>query len=146
MNLAKTCYRGTIALLLLFPYTITKAQHAPCVDFPTVTFVGRSYNLSKDVKNLLIASATKVKDNPECRIKVKGFCSSSKNIQQLSWERVNSVVSFLIENEGIRPERIIFLYGEADGDCNTVEILSAQPGEEGPSFVPAPHPNLRRKR
>jgi outer membrane protein OmpA-like peptidoglycan-associated protein len=114
-------------------------------DLPSVTFKPRSITLSNDAKALLATAAQKIKDNPNCKIAVIGYCSSSKAEQQLSWDRVNAVISYLVDKEGINQDRFIFKYGEMGGDCNTVDLRDGT-GEEGPTTVPAPHPNLRRGR
>ncbi|HUP14147.1 MAG TPA: OmpA family protein, partial [Niastella sp.] len=114
-------------------------------DLPSVTFKAKSITLSNDAKALLASAATKVKENPNCKIAVIGYCSSSKSEQQLSWDRVNSVISYLVDKEGIGQDRFIFKYGETGGDCNTVDLRDGS-GDEGPTTVPAPHPNLRRGR
>ncbi len=113
-------------------------------DLPSVTFKGKTVTLSKDAKALLASVAQKIRDNAECKIAVVGYCSSSKAEQQLSWDRVNAVINHLVEKEGISADRFIFKYGEMGGDCNTVDLRDGT-GEEGPTTVPAPHPNLRRR-
>jgi hypothetical protein len=101
--------------------------------------------LSNDAKALLASAAQKIKDNPNCKIAVIGYCSSSKSEQQLSWDRVNAVISYFVDKEGINQDRFIFKYGEMGGDCNTVDLRDGT-DVEGPTTVPAPHPNLRRGR
>jgi outer membrane protein OmpA-like peptidoglycan-associated protein len=114
-------------------------------DLPSVTFKAKSITLSNDAKALLASAATKIKENPNCKIAVIGYCSSSKSEQQLSWDRVNAVISYLVDKEGIGQDRFIFKYGETGGDCNTVDLRDGT-NDEGPTTVPAPHPNLRRGR
>lgn len=120
--------------------------HGPCNigDLPSITFNGRSVSLSNDARALLASVAQKIRDNAACKIAVVGYCSSSKSEQQLSWDRVNSVINYLIEKEGIGADRFIFKYGQEGGDCNTVDLRDGT-SEEGPTTVPAPHPNLRRR-
>jgi len=122
-----------------------KAKACGIGDLPSVTFKAKSITLSNDAKALLASAAQKIKDNPNCKIAVIGYCSSSKSEQQLSWDRVNAVISYLVDKEGINQDRFIFKYGETGGDCNTVDLRDGT-GEEGPTTVPAPHPNLRRGR
>ncbi|OQP51265.1 hypothetical protein A4H97_27180 [Niastella yeongjuensis] len=114
-------------------------------NLPSVTFKAKSITLSNDAKALLASAASQIKNNPDCKIAVVGYCSSSKSEQQLSWDRVNAVISYLVDKEGISQDRFIFKYGEAGGDCNTVDLQDGT-GQEGPTTVPAPHPNLRRGR
>ena len=113
-------------------------------DLPSITFSGRSVSLSNDARALLASVAQKIRDNAACKIAVVGYCSSSKSEQQLSWDRVNAVINYLIEREGIGADRFIFKYGQEGGDCNTVDLRDGT-NEEGPTTVPAPHPNLRRR-
>jgi OmpA-OmpF porin, OOP family len=113
-------------------------------DLPSITFKGKTVVLSKDAKALLASVAQKMRDNSDCKIAVVGYCSTNKTEQQLSWDRVNSVINHLVEKEGISADRFIFKYGEMNGDCNTVDLRDGT-GEEGPTTVPAPHPNLRRR-
>ena len=114
-------------------------------DLPSITFRAKSIALSNDAKALLASSAAKIRDNSGCKIAVVGYCSSSKSEQQLSWDRVNAVINYLVEKEGISSERFVFKYGETGGDCNTVDLRDGTQ-EEGPTTVPAPHPGLRRQR
>ena len=111
---------------------------------PSVTFTGNSVRLSEDARSLLASTAARLRNNPECRIVVIGYCASTKSEQQRSWDRVNAVINHLVEKEGISADRLIFQYGMEGGDCNTVDLRAAASGEQGPNNVPAPHPNLRR--
>jgi outer membrane protein OmpA-like peptidoglycan-associated protein len=124
---------------------MARAKDCGIGDLPSVTFKAKSITLSNDAKALLASAATKIKENPNCKIAVIGYCSSSKAEQQLSWDRVNAVISYLVDKEGIGQDRFIFKYGETGGDCNTVDLRDGS-GDEGPTTVPAPHPNLRRGR
>lgn len=111
---------------------------------PSITFKGTSVALSNDAKALLASVAQQIKNSPDCKIAVVGYCASNKSQQQLSWDRVNAVINYLVEKEGLSADRFIFKYGEAGGDCNTVDLRDGT-GEQGPTTVPAPHPNLRRR-
>jgi hypothetical protein len=113
-------------------------------DLPSIVFKGRSVILSKDGKALASTIAEKMRNNPGCKVAVIGYGESSKSAQQLSWDRVNEVIKYLIEKEGINSDRFIFRYGQTGGDENTIDIKDGT-GEEGPNTVPAPHPNLRKR-
>jgi outer membrane protein OmpA-like peptidoglycan-associated protein len=113
-------------------------------DLPSIVFKGRSVTLTKDGKALAESIAEKMKDNPGCKVAVIGYGESSKSAQQLSWDRVNEVIKYLVEKEGINSDRFIFRYGQTGGDENTIDIKDGT-GEEGPNTVPAPHPNLRKR-
>jgi outer membrane protein OmpA-like peptidoglycan-associated protein len=112
-------------------------------SLPSVSF-GKGNKLDDDAKAALSTVASRMRNYPNCKVVVIGYCSSNKKEQQLSWDHVNAVITYLVEKEGISADRFIFKYGEEGGDCNTVDIRAAGEGEEGPNTVPAPHPNLRK--
>lgn len=131
-----TCYEGLL---------MRKNDCAATLgSLPSVSFASNSVKLNDDAKTLLAIVADRLTNNSECRIVVTGYCASNKREQQRSWDRVNAIVTYLVEQKGIRADRIIFHYAEEGGDCDTVDIRAANPGEEGPNTVPAPHPNLRK--
>ena len=113
-------------------------------NLPSISFKGRSVTVGKDAQALLASAASQMRNNPNCKIAVIGYGESSKSAQQLSWDRVNAVINYLVEKEGIGSDRFIFRYGQSGGDENTVDLRDGT-GEEGPNTVPAPHPNLRKK-
>ena len=113
-------------------------------SLPSVQFGGSSVNLNNDATAMLNSAAAQIRNNPNCRICVVGHGGASKREQQLSWDRVNAVINYLVENQGISRDRFVFKYGE-EGDSNTVDLQDCT-GEEGPNKVPAPHPQYRRSR
>ena len=113
---------------------------------PSVTFTGSGVTINSDARGLLASVAARLRNNPECKVVVVGYCQSNKQEQQRSWDRVNAVINYMVEREGISADRFIFQYGQEGGDCNTVDLRAAAAGEEGPTTVPAPHPNLRRNK
>jgi outer membrane protein OmpA-like peptidoglycan-associated protein len=113
-------------------------------DLPSIIFKGRSITLNKDEQALLATIAEKMRNNPNCKVAVIGYGESSKTAQQLSWDRVNEIIKYLVEKEGISSDRFIFRYGQTGGDENTIDLKDGT-GEEGPNTLPAPHPNLRKK-
>jgi outer membrane protein OmpA-like peptidoglycan-associated protein len=133
-----TCYEGLI-----------KDRGNQCAEtlgaLPSVTFRKGSNNLSKDNEAVLATVASRLRNNPECKVVVVGYCSSSKKEQQLSWDHVNKVITYLVEKEGVSADRFIFNYGQEGGDCDTVDLRGANEGEDGPNTVAPPHPNLRKK-
>jgi outer membrane protein OmpA-like peptidoglycan-associated protein len=112
-------------------------------DLPSVSFRAGSNALTTDAQAVLSNVASRLRNNPECKIVVTGYCSSNKKEQQLSWDHVNKVITHLVEKEGLSADRFIFKYGE-EGDCSTVDLRAAAAGEEGPNTVTPPHPNLRK--
>jgi OOP family OmpA-OmpF porin len=108
---------------------------------PSIQFKGNA-KLSKDAMTLLNGVAARINANPTCKVKVVGYGAASKAAQQLSWERVNAVIKYLSEKQGVSESRLLFVYAQ-DGDSNTVDLQGTLEG--GPNTVPAPHPNLRSK-
>jgi outer membrane protein OmpA-like peptidoglycan-associated protein len=111
---------------------------------PSISFRANSNALTDDAKAVLASVAARLRNAPECKVVVIGYCSSDKKQQQLSWDHVNKVITHMVENEGISADRFIFNYGQEGGDCNTVDLRAAGEGEEGPNTVAPPHPNLRK--
>ncbi len=110
-------------------------------NLPSIQFKGNA-KLTKDAQALLASVAQQINANPTCKIKVVGYGASDKKAQQTSWERVNAVIKYLVEKQGIAESRFVFSYGQ-EGDANTVDLQGTT--EDGPNTVPAPHPNLKTK-
>lgn len=112
-------------------------------DLPAIQFYANSYKLSSDAEALLSVVADKMRNNPNCNIKVVGYGNKTKAQQQLSWDRVNAIIRYLVEQQGIAENRFIFTYGNAaDGDLLSVDLLPTM--ETGPNTVQPPHPQLRK--
>jgi OOP family OmpA-OmpF porin len=118
---------------------VGKAPECTIGNLPSIQFKGNA-KLSKDGQTALTAAAARINANPTCKVKVMGYGASSKAAQQLSWERVNAVIKYLVEKQGVSESRLLFVYAQ-DGDSNTVDLQGTL--EDGPNTVPAPHPNLR---
>jgi outer membrane protein OmpA-like peptidoglycan-associated protein len=112
---------------------------------PSITFGSNTaVTLSNDAQALLASVAARLRQNPTCRIVVTSYCASSKAQQQRSWDRVNAVINYMVDREGISADRFFWNYGQEGGDCNTVDLRAAGADEQGQTTVPAPHPNLSR--
>jgi outer membrane protein OmpA-like peptidoglycan-associated protein len=110
-------------------------------SLPSVQFRSGSATLNSTAKSLLDNVAQQLTANPNCKVKLVGYGASNKRAQQLSWDHVNAIKTYLTEQQGISESRIIFTYG-MEGSGNTVDLVPTT--EEGPNTVPAPHPNLSR--
>lgn len=108
-------------------------------NLPSIQF-GTRATLSKDAMRMLDGVASTIKANPNCKVKVIGYGAASKAAQQMSWDRVNAVINYLVEKQGIAESRLLFVYSQ-EGDSKSVDLQGTT--EEGPSYVPAPHPNLK---
>lgn len=127
-------------------YTKGGACEAALGTLPSISFSGNSVRLTNDAQALLASVAARLRNSPECRIVVTGYCASSKSQQQRSWDRVNAVISYMVEKEGISADRFFWNYGQEGGDCNTIDLRAAGNDEQGQTTVPAPHPNLQRSK
>ena len=111
-------------------------------NLPSIQF-GNGSKLSSNATKLLEAVAVKLKANPLCKVNVIGHPLSDKASQQRSWERVNSIIKYMIDKQGISESRFIFSYDGGAGENNTIDLQPTT--EEGPNKVVAPHPNLKSK-
>jgi OmpA-OmpF porin, OOP family len=112
----------------------------------SVCFKANSAKLSQDGMNQLANLAAQMKSMPQCKVVVLGNAGNSKVQQQRSWDRVNAVIEYLSETQQISRDQFIFQYQGGTGDVNCVMFRSAMPGEEGPSNLPPPHPQLGTKK
>jgi outer membrane protein OmpA-like peptidoglycan-associated protein len=110
---------------------------------PSVQFKGRSITIITAAQSSLDSVAQQLQSNPDCKVRVVGHGASDKRAQQLSWDRTNAVIRYLVEKQGISENRFIFSYGQ-EGDPNTVDLEGTE--EEGPNTVPAPNPQYQQRR
>ena len=128
------------------PIEVVKTCAELMGSLPSVAFKAGTTKLDDDAKAVLATVASRLRNNPGCKVVVIGYCSSNKKEQQLSWDHVNAVINHMIDKEGISADRFIFNYGQEGGDCNTVDLRAAADGEDGPNAVEPPHPNLRKNK
>ncbi|HTN38845.1 MAG TPA: OmpA family protein, partial [Arachidicoccus sp.] len=112
----------------------------------SICFSSNSARLNNDAQNQLSTLAAQMKASPTCKVVVMGNAGNSKLQQQRSWDRVNSVIEYLSETQQISRDQFIFQYQGGTGDVNCIMYRSALPGEEGPSNVAPPHPQLGTKK
>jgi len=119
----------------------------PCTNISAgnITFSGSSAKITSAMQAQLATLAAQMQANPTCKIVLIGQGNASKVQQQRSWDRVNAIQEYMSEKHGIDRNRFIFQYGQP-GDPNSVMYRSAQPGEDGPSTVAPPHPQLSNQR
>jgi outer membrane protein OmpA-like peptidoglycan-associated protein len=114
-------------------------------DLPTLSFKPGSVKLDDDAKAALATVASRMRNSPGCRVVVVGYCSSDKRKQQLSWDRVNAVINYMVDKEGISQDRFVFVSGQDNENCDNVDLQVAAEGDDRPSRVDPPHPNLMKK-
>lgn len=142
INFKKTrCLLIGVCLLIYMPFYGQQNNASACAigSLPSVQYKSNSTLLSPTAKTILENVARQVANNPGCKVKVVGYGANSKNAQQLSWDHVNTVIRYLVEQQGISENRFIFSYG-MDGNPTSVDLVPTT--EEGPETAPAPHPHL----
>jgi OOP family OmpA-OmpF porin len=112
----------------------------------SIGFGNNSAKLNPSAQAQLATLAAQMNANPTCKVVVTGNAGNSKLQQQRSWDRVNAVIEYMSETQQISRDRFIFQYTGAAGDVNSVMYRSAMQGEEGPSNLPPPHPQLGTKK
>ncbi|MBS4044560.1 MAG: OmpA family protein [Chitinophagaceae bacterium] len=112
-------------------------------NLPSIVFKSGGASLSRDNMRLLDAVATQMKDNPSCKVKVLGHPEANKSSQQKSYDRVDAIIKYLVEKQGISENRFIFAYDSGSGDSKTIDLQGTT--EAGPNTVPAPAPHLKGK-
>lgn len=132
------------------PECCTRMKHeevkSGCNSIPSgsINFASGVSKLGSSAMNQLNSLANAMKSNPNCRAVIIGNGSGTKVQQQRSWDRVNSVINYMVDKQGIDRERFIFQYGNSTGDVDAVDYRSAGNDETGPSNTPPPFPNLRK--
>lgn len=112
-------------------------------NLPSIVFKSGGASLSRDNMRLLDAVATQLKDNPSCKVKVLGHPEANKSSQQKAYDRVDAIIKYLVEKQGISENRFIFAYDSGSGDGKTIDLQGTN--EVGPNTVPAPAPHLKGK-
>lgn len=112
-------------------------------NLPSIVF-GKGSSLNRDNMKLLDAVAQQMKNTPSCKLRVVGHPEASNKVeQQKAYDRVASIIKYLVDKQGISENRFIFAYDGGSGDGNTIDLEGTT--EEGPNTVPAPAPHLRGK-
>jgi outer membrane protein OmpA-like peptidoglycan-associated protein len=112
-------------------------------NLPSIAFKPGSHKLSNEGKALLATAAAQLKANPYCNVKAVGYVNdATKRDQQLSWDRVNEVIRYLADQQGISESRIIFSY-ETSGKSNSIDLIPTTE-TEGLNVIPtAPNQHFR---
>ena len=102
----------------------------PQVNFKASVFLNATAMAALD-------SAVKIiNKHPGCKIKVIGNTDDCELCQQVSWDRVVSVIKYL-QKKGVDSTSLIFNYGNR-GNPRTVTLQGTT--DDGPNIVPAPVP------
>ncbi len=92
------------------------------VDLPSINFTGNSTILSAEGKALCGSVASSLRGNPECKMIVCGSAAKSKSGQALGQKRVDAIVKYLVEVQGISADRVVAQYDCHEGDPSVVEL------------------------
>ena len=92
------------------------------VDLPSINFAGNGTALSAEAKALVGSVASSLRGNPECKLIVCGSAAKSKSGQALGQKRVDAIVKYLVEVQGISADRIVAQYDCHEGDPSVVEL------------------------
>lgn len=112
---------------------------------PSMYFGRGKAKVTPEAQAVLSMVAIKIKENPGCTVVVTGYCGGSQEEIQLSWDRVNAVITgYFVKEIGIAPGRFIFKYAQQGDECGAIDFRAAAPGETGPSLPDPPYPDLRK--
>ena len=104
--------------------TFVPAIITPEIRFSSVDNTIDTFNVS-----LLDYAAQTIRSNPGSRYVVSGYSGPTKIEKQRSADQVATVVNYLVEKEGINPERLTVRSGLQGGTANSVKIRVAADGE-----------------
>lgn len=132
----------------------------PCreIELPSIHFDDDKYYVKPEFYAHLHEIARKMQDCPDLRVVADGHTDTRDDIkynEQLSWNRVNASINYLVEKYGISRDRFIVKFSGERKPLNPdesafekyqnrrVEFRFADEGEEGESNPPAPHPGIK---
>ena len=95
-------------------------------DLPSINFSGKSIVLSTETKALVGSVATSLRSNPNCKVIVCGSASKNKSGQSLGQKRVDAIVKYLVETQGISADRVVAQYDCSEGEPSVVELRAEQ--------------------
>lgn len=122
------------------------------ITLPGLTYDNDNYSANKlEFVPILHIVGEKMQLCPDAKIVVSGINDKStangKYNEQLSYNRANEAINYLVDKYGISRDRFIMKYNqEGTGDKvkdRRVDFRYAKEGESGESNPPAPHPGLK---
>jgi outer membrane protein OmpA-like peptidoglycan-associated protein len=89
---------------------------------PSIAFTGNASKLTAEQRSMLAGVAARLRQSPNCRITIVGYCTSIKAKQSSGAARAENVRRYLVESEGISNDRITLLLAQPGGDCGTIDL------------------------
>lgn len=96
---------------------------------PVLLFSPRTTELDREAVANLDLAATQIRNTPGVRYTVSGYSGPTKLEKQQSGEEVLTAINYLVEKQGISPDRLNFKSGLQGGTPHTVHIRQAVAGE-----------------
>jgi len=96
------------------------------VDLPSINFKGGTTSLGAESQALLNSVASSMRSQPNCKLVVCGSAAKSKSGQALGQKRVDAIVKYLVESQGISADRVAAQYDCSEGDPSVVELRAEQ--------------------
>ncbi len=87
----------------------------------TIKFSSGSKSLPDTAKPHLKLVAKMMKENTNCKLLIGSCCGGGKQANQLAWDRVNALIRYLIEKEGLTEDRFAFGY-DLTNEMDTVAL------------------------
>lgn len=124
--------------------TMAQVQADTCAmpPLPVIPFPKNVVTLNAAAKLRLDATWESIKLHPTCIVQVTGFGYATADLQQMSWDRVASVINYL-KKKGIDSTRFSFRHGY-EGDINSVDIVGLAT-DDAPHWVAQPMPCLSHR-
>ncbi|MBI3718827.1 MAG: hypothetical protein HY252_09560 [Sphingobacteriales bacterium] len=91
---------------------------------PPVVFKKGADKLTDDAKSILTSLGGMLKASENCKVKIVGHPLADKRSQKRNQARIDAVVKYLVETQGITADRVEAVYDGGAGDENTVDIIS----------------------
>ncbi len=101
-------------------------EQCKLTDLPSINFSGKSVDLSTEAKALVSSVASSLRSNPNCKVIVCGSASKNKSGQALGQKRVDAIVKYLVETQGVSADRVVAQYDCSEGEPSVVELRAEQ--------------------
>ncbi|MBI2729651.1 MAG: hypothetical protein HYX40_02670 [Sphingobacteriales bacterium] len=103
----------------------TRTPPPTCVlgYIPPIVFKKGADALSNDAMSILTSLGGMLKVSPVCKVKVVGHPLADKRSQARNQKRIDAVVKYLVETQGVTADRVEAVYDGGAGDENTVDII-----------------------